>query len=162
MAGRPNNQSGIIVKSYLDRFPDTPDLTLAKKIYKENPKQFKNIEVVRSVVRGYTRCISGNKMNKYYKGDAPLSKSPFNLPESYAETFEPYCISQSRILIISDLHFPYQDNNAIRLALQYGLDKDVNCILINGDLLDFATIAVTKKTGIIEVLVKSLMLLDSS
>lgn len=139
MAGRPNNQSGIIVKSYLDRFPDTPDLTLAKKIYKENPKQFKDVEAVRSIVRGYTRCLSGNKVTKYYKGSDPLPK--FNLPESFAETFEPYCVSQSRILIISDLHFPYQDNKAITLALQYGLDKDVNCILINGDLLDFATIS---------------------
>jgi predicted phosphodiesterase len=140
MAGRPN-QSGIIVKGYLDRFPDTPDLTLAKKIYKENPKQFKDIEAVRSIIRGYTRCLKGYKKSKYYKGDAPLSKSTFNLPESFEESYNAFPILQSKILIISDLHFPYQNNNAIECALQYGLDKDVNCILINGDLFDFANIS---------------------
>ena len=33
------------------------------------------------------------------------------------------------------------DNKSIEVALKYGLEKNVNCILINGDLIDFATIS---------------------
>ena len=69
------------------------------------------------------------------------SRNPFDLPESYADDFEPYRINQARVLIISDLHFPYQDNEAITIALNYGIEKKVDCILINGDLIDFATIS---------------------
>jgi predicted phosphodiesterase len=50
-------------------------------------------------------------------------------------------LSQSRTLIISDLHIPYQDNDSIQKAINYGKEKKVNCILINGDVLDFAGIS---------------------
>jgi hypothetical protein len=35
----------------------------------------------------------------------------------------------SKFLIISDLHFPYQNNEAIILALDYGKEKKVDCIV---------------------------------
>ena len=68
-------------------------------------------------------------------------KSTYDLPESYSNDFTPYEIKQSRVLIISDLHFPYQNNKAVEVALDYGKSKKVDCILINGDLIDFANIS---------------------
>ena len=42
-----------LIKSYLTKFPNLPSLTLAKKIYSENNKQFTDIEAVRSCLRYY-------------------------------------------------------------------------------------------------------------
>lgn len=134
-----------IIKKALGKFPKSPDLTLAKKIYADNKENFKGVENIRKMV-AYYRGKRANDMGKASKDTTyhqPLSYNynPFNLPESHANPFEPYIINQSRTLIISDLHFPYQDNRSIELALNYGIQKKVNCILINGDLIDFATIS---------------------
>jgi predicted phosphodiesterase len=141
---RPKTVGAEIVIEYIKKFPSTPNLTLARKIYKENVKVFKDVEAVRSFIRTYTGN-SGNKKRASIKDKSlyvpakPLN--PFNLPESYANDYSSYEINQSKILIISDLHFPYQDNKSIESALNYGLEKKANCILINGDLIDFATIS---------------------
>lgn len=132
-----------IIKKELTRFPKTPILTLSKKIYKANPKVFMDVESVRTLVRYYTgkQGVKNRPKAKEFAQPVTHDSNPFKLPESYAETFEPYIISQSKTLIISDLHFPYQDNKAITAALKYGLKEQVTCILINGDLLDFAGIS---------------------
>lgn len=134
-----------LFEDYLTRFKGLPDLTLAKKIYKEHSESYINLEAVRSKVR----IFRGKKVQngKGFRSDKTFFEpktghiNPFNLPESYAEDFTPFQISQSKTLIISDTHFPYQHNNAITLALNYGLKHEANCILINGDLIDFATIS---------------------
>ena len=140
MAGRKLSINTKLIMGNLDRFPNIPTLTLAKKLYKENPESFSSLENLRTLIR-IVRGNSGKKnregsfvSKKYYKeaGD----KNPFKMPESHAETFEPFIISQSKVLILSDLHFPYQNNEAIELAIKYGKEKNVNTVLINGDMLD--------------------------
>ncbi len=131
-------QQGKIVSEYLRKFPTLPSLTLAKKIYKENKLTYPNIEAVRSSIRMARNKQGGKpvKSKEFFN-----QKIEFKLPESYATDYTPYIISQSKILIISDLHFPYQDNLAIKTAINYGKEMKVNCILINGDLFDFAGIS---------------------
>lgn len=136
-----------LIREYLGRFPSTPDTTLAKKIYNENKKVFSSLEGVRSLVRALRNHKNSSGAGKPYKKDTTFftpktyNTNPFKLPESYAQDFTPYEIKQSKTLILSDFHFPYQDNKSIEVALKYGLEKNVNCILINGDLIDFATIS---------------------
>ena len=130
-----------LIKSYLTKFPKLPSMTLAKKIYAENNKTFKDVDAVRSCLR-YYRGKKGEKQKSQLGTKDFLDQNiEFVMPESYAETFEPYEITQSRTLIISDLHIPYQDNDSIQKAINYGKEKKVNCILINGDVLDFAGIS---------------------
>lgn len=135
---------GKIILEYLERFPKTPSLTLAKKIYKENKEVFSTLDSARSLIRLY-RGQSGDesrrkiKQTKFYT--KPGDRNPFNLPESHADPYEMFEIKQSNTLILSDFHFPYQDNKAIEIALKYGLEKKVNCILLNGDIIDFAPIS---------------------
>ncbi len=118
-----------LIKSYLSKFPKLPSLTLAKKIYAENNKQFTSVDAVRSCLR-YYRGQKGEKTKSQLASREFLDQNiEFVMPESYAETFEPYEISQSRTLIISDLHIPYQDNESIQKAINYGKEKKVNCIL---------------------------------
>lgn len=113
MADKPT-QSAKTIKEYLSKYPTLPSLTLAKKIFKENKLQFATVESVRTSLRLY-RGKSGIKNKRFIKDTSFYNqKIDFKMPESYAETFEPYEIKQSRTLILSDLHFPYQDNKAIQ------------------------------------------------
>ena len=133
-------QKDIVIK-YLKKFPNTPNLTLAKKIYKENNNNFTNVDTIRSLIRRQTGQAGNNKGKDESLRTEPKPLNPFNLPESYSNDFSTYEIKQTSTLVISDLHFPYQNNKAIETALQYGLDNKVTCILINGDLIDFANIS---------------------
>lgn len=130
-----------IVLSYLKRFPNLPSLTLAKKIFKENPKSFPTVETIRSNIRNLTGKNGKVKRKQITHKEFYDRKIDFEMPESHADDYTPYKISQSKVLIISDLHLPYHDSQAILTALEYGKKKKVDCILINGDLLDFAGIS---------------------
>ena len=70
-------------------------------------------------------------------------KNPYNLPESYQEKREPLQLplTCNNILLISDIHIPYHDIDALTIALDYGVREKVNTIFINGDLIDFARIS---------------------
>lgn len=141
----PKSIARLTAEEACRKFKETPTLTLAKKLYKDNPNLYNSIEYARSFIkkiRGKSGVEQKNNLSDKSLCDTEVRPlNPFNLPPSYAEDFTPFKINQARVLIISDLHFPYQDNKAITLALNYGLEKQVDCILINGDLLDFATIS---------------------
>lgn len=135
---------GSIVTEYLTKYPSLGAHTLAKKIYKENRIAFDSVENARMLIR-YQTGNAGAKNKKALKTKELVrdkrDSNPYGLFPTSAETFLPYEITSKRTLIISDLHFPYQHNKSIELALDFGKQKKVDCILINGDLLDFATIS---------------------
>ena len=135
-----------LVREYLERFPNHADLTLAKKIYKENSLLFTSLDAVRSQVR----LIRGHRGKSTYKYADPKLKTPvthntnpYKLPESDEQIREPYILpkANNNILLISDLHIPYHNISAITAALDYGKEQDVNTIIINGDLIDFHQIS---------------------
>lgn len=68
-----------------------------------------------------------------------MSENPFNLPDSFEESYEHYHVPPQyrNWLIISDLHIPYHNIRAITESLNYGIAKNIDAILINGDLIDF-------------------------
>lgn len=127
-----------VIRSYRDKYGmDMPTLKLARIIFKENAILFRDVEQVRS----YLRAIE-NKTGTSIKVTHPYPvrpKNPYNLPESYSK--EPAVLKLptgcDSILCISDLHIPYHDINALSLAIEYGINNDVNTIFINGDLIDF-------------------------
>ena len=43
---------------------------------------------------------------------------------------------KNNILVLSDIHIPYQDNKALELAINYGIENKVNAIYLNGDTID--------------------------
>jgi predicted phosphodiesterase len=128
---------GDIVKEYLKRFPKTPSLTLAKKIYKENIEVFKNVEHARDIIRTY-RGSHGDLLREKIKDRTFYNQIP-ELPKS-EKVYKPTYVfpkANNRILVISDIHCPYQDNEALEAALNYGVERKANTVLINGDLIDF-------------------------
>lgn len=131
---------GEIVKGYLKKFPDTGTHQLCRKIYKENIEAFPNQEAVRSAVR-YYRHARGDRKSKeltHIKDFSDFHKKHFGLPEGDQEPFEPYVLPKAskRILVLSDMHIPYHDRKAICEALEYGNEKQVDTIILNGDIMD--------------------------
>lgn len=73
--------------------------------------------------------------------------NPFKLPESRSTKREVFKLPASvkKVLLLSDIHFPYQDNDAITAALEYGKKEKVDCIFLNGDILDFYQLSFHEK-----------------
>jgi predicted phosphodiesterase len=122
-------------------FPDAGALTLAKKLHADHPLEFVTVEKARSAVRSYlgnnggkTRRIAeraGRSRPARKPGEMPA------LPVAVEENWTPYEIDARRILVLSDLHLPYQDNAAVEAALRHGDDFKPDAVFVNGDLFDF-------------------------
>ncbi|MFN5425586.1 MAG: metallophosphoesterase [Bacteroidota bacterium] len=132
-----------IARSYRDKYGmKMPSLKLARIMYAENNLTFKDVEDARDKLRYIEGKKGENQIDKIKKTtymmpqDRP--KNPYNLPESYQEKRTPFKLPTAcnNILLISDLHIPYHDIDAITLALNYGVENKINTIFINGDLID--------------------------
>lgn len=134
--------SGQYIISLIKKFPNTKKLTLAKKAYKEHPELFKDIENAREKINYHTG--SGGEAKRRTLKDKSLVKpltydtNPYGLPVSEAIPKAKWKLPKSikKVLLISDLHIPYQDNEAITTALSYGKKQEIDAIFINGDLID--------------------------
>lgn len=131
-----------LVADYMRQYPDFPNLKLARVIYNEHNLLFKDVETVRTTIR----ALQGKK-GKAYKmkhahyglvSDESKPYNPYSLPETYEEKREPFTLPKAcnNILLISDLHIPYHNIDAVTIALDYGKANNVNTIFINGDLID--------------------------
>ena len=140
-----------IARECCKKFQDTPTLTLAKKLFKENPVVYKNVEHARMTVRTI-RGLNG-KVNAKSLVDKSLMKqpeynyNPFDLPESHSKDREVWNLPKSikRVLLLSDIHFPYHHNEALTTALKYGQKEQVDAIFINGDMIDFYQLSFHEK-----------------
>jgi predicted phosphodiesterase len=46
-------------------------------------------------------------------------------------------LTHKKTLVLSDIHFPYHDKEALMIALRKGKEEGVDAILLNGDIIDF-------------------------
>lgn len=60
-----------------------------------------------------------------------------HLEEGDESTLTWHSIDHQRLLVLSDIHFPYHDRDALMIALKEGKRREVDSILLNGDILDF-------------------------
>ena len=141
-----------IVLEYLERFPEAPSKTLARKIYSENTF-LKSFESVYGKVRYYRgqmgdkrrKDLANKKFQKELKVEFTM-KEKF-LPESYANKRETFVFPTGckTLGIIGDVHIPYQDNDAIEVAFTKMEQEGIDSLYINGDLLDFYQLSFHEK-----------------
>jgi predicted phosphodiesterase len=128
-----------IIKKYLDKYPNLPNKTIAKLIYKENKLLFKNIESIRSLIR-YYKGSYGIKNLKELKTTKYLSEEKYNmkynLPESIRQEYTPYKIIANKVLIFGDVHIPFHNIQAIETMFNYSKKLNIDAIIILGDLMD--------------------------
>jgi len=135
------NGNAKISREYRRKYPDFPTKKLARIMYAENNLAFANEESARTSLR-YIEGKKGSAERRFatpeFVKEGERSRNPYNLPQSYQEKREPFKLplACNNILLISDLHIPYHDIDAITIALSYGKEHKVNTIFINGDLID--------------------------
>jgi len=145
--GRPTSFIAKIIFEYLDKWPNLPNLTLAKKIYKENSKAFTGVEHVRSIIRRYKGRNGEDlrkslKLRKYFD-NSELYKNPYQLPNSEAEDDTVFTIpaQYNRIGLMADMHIPYHDVEAMTVAIDHFINFGANAIIIDGDAIDFYSLS---------------------
>lgn len=130
---------GNIIKSYLSQFPELSSTDIAKRIL-SNPvaqNHFKSEENARALIR-YYRGKMGNKARSELQ-TMQYIQDELKVPKGRKNELKHYKLPTSinKVLLISDVHAPYHDEVALTAALQYGINEKVDCIVINGDFVDF-------------------------
>jgi predicted phosphodiesterase len=132
-----------IALQLIQSMPNASTMALSRILFDKNPLDFDNFEQARMMIRYYRKehprssrtIIVGQRTNKTKK---QFMAKNFELPESdYEKTIDLFLPSdQNNVLVLSDIHIPYQDNRALELALNYGIKHKVNAIYLNGDTID--------------------------
>lgn len=123
------------------RYPKTGNSPLAELLFTENPVLYKDKEEARLFIRT-ARGAKGTRNRKYAKEikHFPTGKhNPYDLPEEDHNQYNPLVIKtdkQIKVGILSDIHFPYQDNTALQLTLDECKRQQVDIIILNGDIID--------------------------
>ena len=113
-----------------------PTLKLARIMYKEAHPVFSSIEDARHILRSIEGKIGRSRVEPTHKiENRPYN--PYNLPPSDASPFPPKKFTgYKRALIISDIHIPYHDIDAVTLCFDYAKKEKPDIIVIDGDLID--------------------------
>lgn len=115
---------------------EMPNLKLARIMYNENNLLFKSVEDARM----FLRAIEGKKKGTHVKMTHPAPerpRNPYKLPDSDESTYEPFELKAKRVLLLSDVHIPYHSIEALTATFDYAKKEKPDCIVLNGDLLDF-------------------------
>lgn len=134
-------------RQYRSQHPDMPSLKLARIMYKENKKLYKDVEDARSSLRYIEgKGSSGHKVksvkeSEFFREEA-RPKNPYKLPSSDEAIYEPYILTgHKRIALFSDIHVPYHSVSALTAAIEYAKKEKVDGLVLNGDTLDFHTLS---------------------
>ena len=117
-----------------------PSRTLAKSVLSANPQMFgeyseKNIDKVRAIVRTI-RYSNGDKTE--YKTNQLFAEKFHGYSEPDINDYSPFVIPDevTRLGIINDVHIPFYHKKNLTAVLQYLKSKEINGLLLNGDILD--------------------------
>jgi len=130
-----------VVLKYLESYPKLSKRALAALIHEREQGLFTSPEAARRMVRYYTGA-SGNRDRP------PVKNSPhFNISTiteglkkagvvSRNEDIPPVVLQKGKYLILSDIHIPYQIDEVLAVALDYGVQYQPDGIILNGDIMD--------------------------
>lgn len=113
-----------------------PKKTIARDFLRSHP----HIDVSLDAVRYHVRNIIGVKANPVH-GESVKKGQQFYIPKSFKKTRERYNLPEGRWAVLNDIHLPYHDEEALRVALESVKKDGVDGILLNGDLADFYSIS---------------------
>ena len=113
---------------------------LARLIYKDYPDLFKDVEDARECVRRYTGAKGdGSSPNSPYtlKSTIEHGQKAHKLPQSLAQDKKDFILpTGKKYLVLSDIHLPFHDEEALQSALDYGIEQGCTELYLNGDVMD--------------------------
>ena len=132
--GKPQSNKSKLAKEALQKFPESSKRAIANYLCETYPLLFTSFEDARSVVNKNT-LYHNDKLDRSKNTFSP--ENPYGLPDSKAQIRKFVDIKDcKKILWLSDIHFPNQDNDALTAALKYGQEHKIDCIVLGGDILD--------------------------
>lgn len=149
-----------IARQYIEKYIDLAKKNkrgyskrfIAKVIYNENPSIFKDEEEARWHIRAVT---GGAGKDQIRKNTADLIERFALIEDPAVELINPlpFIIPQSykKALIIADLHSRFYDKVALNIAINDGIKHNCDCVIIDGDYMDFYQMSrFDKTTSVIE------------
>lgn len=106
---------------------------LGEILHHRYPSEFKSPENGRENIRTVTGS-HGKELRKDIK--TRIEWKGLSLPEPEKNDYSKFLIKEKRIGILSDIHFPYYDKEALNAAIAYLRKWRPDCILLNGDIID--------------------------
>ena len=126
-----------VVRQYRTKFPDYPNLKLARIIYAKEGKLFNSVDTVRSVIRKI-QGANGKTDVKLTHLQPHRPHNPYKLPDSDETIFQPYQLKgHKRVALFADIHIPYHSITALTAAITYAKKEKPDALILNGDALDF-------------------------
>jgi predicted phosphodiesterase len=108
-------------------------------LHKTHPILFPTEDAARTTIRKVIGKEKGSKVIRVSKPDYQGEPPP--LPASKSKDWAPVELSAKNALILSDIHLPYHDTEALECALKYGDKIKPDLIFLNGDVVDFYSIS---------------------
>lgn len=125
-----------LVESVVEQNPNLEIREYTNFVWDKHKDLFESKEHVRTTVRT-VRGVNGKSnrekyTNKYlFQENFEIKKlEPININRP------DYILKHKKPLILSDIHLPYHDFEALNVALEYGVQNGCDSILLNGDILD--------------------------
>ena len=130
---------GNIVKEAIRRFPQLGNRTIANHILVTHGPLFNNdLEAIRSSVRYYTG--KNGEKNRGRADDSLFRDTPIPMPQTWRKKRTDYNLDPGLWLILSDIHVPFHEPLPLEAAIQAGKVESVDGLLLNGDILDCASV----------------------
>jgi predicted phosphodiesterase len=124
--------------------PDHPARGLARRLVKEANGAITLEQARLRISRQFG--TQGTKHRKTVKAAAPRAPRQagveYKMPPTMAEPWTPHVLGVTgRIGILSDVHVPYHDERAVRVAVDHLLEVGIDALVLNGDIADFYAIS---------------------
>lgn len=132
-----------VIRELIKKHPDAPAKTLARRVYAANAESWPTLEACYLAVRR-ALGVAGPK-NRRKSADKSMFRQPRPagwsgvIPESVQQLNDwraVQIIGSHRALILSDIHIPFHDEQALEVALEYGAKRKPTLIILNGDIGD--------------------------
>jgi len=123
-----------VTQEYIEKYAgELSKKMISELMHDERPDLYKTAEYARSSVRFFTGN-QGKKSRRHIETNKRFfSAYPEPMPEDY---FYDITEEKAKILLLSDIHVPFQDKEALDIAVNYGVKKNSNIIILNGDTFD--------------------------
>lgn len=102
------------------------------------PKLFTSLNQARCVLQRVRGVPKDSRPDIVSKRSTQLEGVALSIPEGLRQGRDAYRLPlPAKVLLVSDLHVPYHDAQALRLALKTGVEQGCDTFYLNGDGLDF-------------------------
>jgi hypothetical protein len=137
---RHQTEARKIAAEICSKFPEAPTHSLASKLFTEYPEAFDSAEHARTYVRTVRGKIGKHSRTsntqKELLDTTTRPSNPYALPKSYAKKRKHVDVKGTKFLMLYDIHIPYQDNEALTVAINEGVRQGCDAVILGGDALD--------------------------